>query len=158
MPQGTSTAAPRSLGEREKLFAIATREIRHRTDRPFVPEIAIGKRRDVAHVDSAANYGAAAFQNAQRRRHQRPDRREDDGRVQSFGWRFIRAAGPGRAKTTREFLPFGIAGPREFEDFAAFEARDLRHDVRRGAESVKAEPFRVAGFAKRAIPDQAGAE
>src|SRR5205085_5173972 len=33
-----------------------------------------------------------------------------------------------------------------------------RHDVRRGAEAVQAEPLRVARGAQRAVADQAGAE
>jgi hypothetical protein len=36
--------------------------------------------------------------------------------------------------------------------------RNLDDDVRRGAESVEADPLGVAGEAQRAVADQAGAE
>src|SRR5256714_7174710 len=37
-------------------------------------------------------------------------------------------------------------------------ARQLGDDVRRGTESIKTQPFRVARFAKRPVPDQPGAK
>ena len=75
----------------------------------------------------------------QRRRHQRPDRREDQRRVELFGRLLVGAAGPGRAEPAREFLRRRVAGPREGEDLASLIARDLRHDVRRRAEPVDPE-------------------
>ena len=43
-------------------------------------------------------------QRAQRRRHQRADRREDDGGVERLRRRGVGAAGPGRAERARERL------------------------------------------------------
>src|ERR1051325_172409 len=45
--------------EREKLFAIAAREVGHRAKRPLVPEDFIRKCRHIAHVNPAADDDAA---------------------------------------------------------------------------------------------------
>src|SRR5256885_5299600 len=41
--------------EGQKILAVATREIGHRTDCPFAPNQLVRKRRDVAHVNAAAD-------------------------------------------------------------------------------------------------------
>jgi hypothetical protein len=46
----------------------------------------------------------------------------------------------------------------ECEDAPALVPRDLRDDVRNGAEAVQAEPLAVAGQDERPVDDQAGAE
>ena len=51
-----------------------------------------------------------------------------------------------------------IARPRERVDFAPLGTRDLREQMRRGAEAVKAEPRRVARGTVRAIADEPRAE
>src|SRR6266478_4818349 len=48
----------------EKLFAVATRQVRDRSDDPFFPKIGIWKRWDVAHVNPATNYNAAFGESA----------------------------------------------------------------------------------------------
>src|SRR5205085_3368446 len=68
----------------EKLFAVAAGEIRDRGYRALVPKIAIRKRRNVAHVDPAADDYAAALHVSERRGNERTDRREDDRRVYFF--------------------------------------------------------------------------
>uniref|UniRef100_A0A0U1PBP6 Uncharacterized protein n=1 Tax=Mizugakiibacter sediminis TaxID=1475481 RepID=A0A0U1PBP6_9GAMM len=65
---------------------------------------------------------------------------------------------PHGAQFARERLRGGIAGARERIHLAALVARQLRDDVRGGAEAVQPEPARVAGEAQRAVADQAGAE
>src|SRR4029434_6239916 len=98
-----------SRHEAEKLFAIAPGEIRDGTDRSLMPQLAVRKRRNVAHVNSAADDNAAAIENAKRGRHKRTDWRKNNRRLQSFRWRFIRSSGPFRAELPCEFLRGGVA-------------------------------------------------
>src|SRR5918996_3035014 len=51
--------------ERQKFFAVAPREIGDRTDRAFFPQYRIGKRRNVAHVDTAADHDSSFADGAQ---------------------------------------------------------------------------------------------
>ena len=52
----------------------------------------------------------------------------------------------------------GIAVARESVDLAAFIARDLRENLRRRSEAVKADPPRIAGHPQRAEADQPSAQ
>ena len=52
--------------EREELLAVAAREVRDRAQHALAPEELVGKRGDVAHVDAAADDGAALRDGAQR--------------------------------------------------------------------------------------------
>src|SRR5438874_11663289 len=116
------------------------------------------ERRDIAHVNSGGNYHSAFLEVTQRLRHERANRREDDGSVEGFRRHFVGTAGPGCTKPLREFLRFGIARTGESENLASFKPRDLTNDMGSGAESVQAEPFWVAAFAQRAKADQPGAQ
>src|SRR5262249_5527893 len=57
-----------------------------------------------------------------------------------------------------EALRRGVAGAGEGDHAPAFGARDLRHQVRRGAEAVDSEGLRFTGEAQRAIADEAPTE
>ena len=70
----------------------------------------------------------------------------------------VRIAGPHGAQRQSETLGFGIPTPGERVHLAALVARDLGHDVGRGAEAVDAEPSRIARHAQRAVPDEPGAQ
>ena len=140
--------------EREKFLAVASRQIGDRTDRPLLPQIVIGKRRDVAHVNPAADHGAAALEDAQRCGHERTDRREDDRGLQSLRRSFIRTARPLRTEPAREILRRHVTRAGEREDFAILVSRDLRDDVGRRAEAVNPKSLRVARFAQTSIADQ----
>ena len=54
--------------EREELLAVAAGQVRDRAQRPLAPEDLVRERRDVRHVDSRADDGAAPRDRAQRRR------------------------------------------------------------------------------------------
>jgi hypothetical protein len=86
---------------------------------------------------------------AQRLGHQRPHRREDDARVERLRRRSseppAQAAPSSRAKRLRRV----VAGPREGKDLSAPATRDLRDDVRRGAEAVQAQPRRASPAMRR---------
>ena len=69
-------------GQREERLAIRAREIGDRTDGAFFPEIGVGKARDVAHVDAAADDAPALPHGSEGAGHQIADRREYDGRVE----------------------------------------------------------------------------
>ena len=92
-------------------------------------------------MDAAAHDHAAFAHGSERRRHERADRREDDGGIERLGRHLVRAAGPHRAELARELLRLGVAGSREGVDLASLMARDLRHDMGRRAEAVDAEPL-----------------
>jgi len=134
-------------GKREEVFAIATGEIRDRTDDALEPKVRVGKGGDVAHVNPAANNDAAAIERAQSRRNKVADWREDDRGVEFLGWHFIRTAGPHRAEPAREFLPGSVVRPGECVDVAALMPRYLRDDVCRCTEAINPQPFCVARLA-----------
>ena len=109
-------------------------------------------------MDSCADDGAAFGEDGERRRDEPADRSEDDRRIELLGWALVGAARPLGPELSRERLPLGVSRLREGEDSASLVTRDLRDDVRRRAEAVQADPLGVAGEAKRAVADQAGAE
>ena len=74
-------------------------------------------------------------------------------------------AGAGRSRPptrrrarARTPAPRASSARREREHAPALVPRDLRDDVRRGAEAVEPEPLGVAGHAQRAVADQPGAQ
>jgi hypothetical protein len=95
---------------------------------------------------------------AQRRGHERPDRREKDRRVEQRGWGGAGVAHPLRAEPHGERLCRGIARAREGEHLAPLPDGDLAHEVGGGAEPVDPEPATVAGGYERAVADEAGAQ
>src|SRR5947208_12744248 len=144
--------------EREKLLAVTTRQVGDRAQHTLLPEQVVRESRDVRHVNAGADDRAALCEGAQRERNERADGSEDDRRVEFLGRRLVGAAGPDGAQLTRERLSLLVAGTREGEDAAPLVPRDLRHDVRGGAEAVETEPLGVAREPERPIPDQAGAQ
>ena len=109
-------------------------------------------------MNSGADHAPTLAHRAQRRRHQRADRRIDDGAVQLLGRSVVGAAGPARAEFLRKRLCGGIAGAGEGIDVAALPARHLGNDVRGRAEAVKADFLAVAGHSQRAPADQSRAQ
>ena len=107
-------------------------------------------------MDTGTDHLAAFRGRLERGRHQRTDRREDDGGVELFGRALVRAAGPVGTEATGKSLAFLVAGPGEGENAAALVLRNLSNDVGRGAEAVKAEAPSVTDQAQRAIADQPG--
>src|SRR5205823_4375561 len=95
---------------------------------------------------------------AQCLRHECADRREDERGIERGRRGLVAAAAPRRAKLARKTLTFDVAGARERVDLAALVMSDLRDDMRRGAESVDADPLGPAGLPERAIADQSGAK
>ena len=74
-------------------------------------------------------------------------------------WRLLEGRpGPFRAERARELLALVVAGSREREHAPALGERDLADDVRRRAEPVQTESFRIARKSQRAEADQAGTE
>ena len=137
---------------------VGAREVRHRHHLPLLPQQRIGKARDVRHVDAAADHAPALAHRFQRGRHQRADRREDDGRIERLRRRLLRAARPHRAERAREILRRGVALARESEHAPALPDRDLRQDMGGGAEAVETERLALARHAIAAPADQAGAQ
>ena len=142
----------------EELLPILARQVGDRDDLPLFPQQAIGKARDVGHVDAGADHAAAFAHRFQCRRHERADGREDDRAVERFGRRRVGGAGPAGAELAGEVLPGDIARPGERENVAALPAGHLRDDVSRGAEPVQAELPPFARDAQRTPPDQSGAQ
>ena len=96
----------------------------------------IGERRNVAHVNPAADDRAAALEHAQRCRDERTDRREDDRGIELFRRHFVRASCPDGAEPAREFLRRRVAWSGKRKKFPALMPRHLRNDVGRGAEAI----------------------
>ncbi len=145
--------------EAQELLAIPPREIRHRAHHALLPENAIGEAGNVAHVNPGADDGPALDRGAQRGGHERPDRREDNRRIQGLRRLDIGAAGPDRAQLPRERLRLIVAGPGEGVDLLPLVNRHLGQDVRRRAEAVEAQALHVvAGEPIGAVADQTRAE
>jgi hypothetical protein len=145
-------------GQGEELLAVLPRQVGDRADGPLLPEELVRERGDVAHVDPGADDDAAAVERAQGRWNQSADGREDDRRVQRLGRQLVRGARPLDAERARQLLALRVARPGEREHAPPLVPRDLRDDVRRGAEAVEPEPLAVAREPERAIADQPGAE
>ncbi len=144
--------------ERHELEPVGAGQVGHRAQRALAPQQRIGERRDVAHVDAAADDDAARPYGGQRRRHERADRGEDDGGVQRHRRGAIARPRPLATELAGERRRAGVARAREGITGDAAADRDLRNEVGRGAEAVQAEPARAAAHLERALPDQAGAK
>src|SRR5205823_5898224 len=155
---GDFRAHARARREGEELLRVARSEIGDRSYDALPPEKFVGEGGDVAHVDAAADDGAALAYGFERSRHEVADGSEDKRGVERFGGCFVRGSRPRCAKLARERLPCRVAAAGEGEDAAALVTGDLRDDVRGGAESVDAEVVGVAGEFEGAVPDEAGAE
>ena len=107
-------------------------------------------------MDPGADDRAALRDRRERGRDELAGRGEDDRRVELLGRRA--RARPLRAERARERLRLVVALARDREDAAALRPRDLRDDVRGGAEAVQPEPLGVAREPQRAVADQPRAE
>jgi hypothetical protein len=145
-------------GEAHKRRAIFSREIGDRTDPSLLPQEIVGKGRDLAHMNSAADDDPAFDERFKRDRHQSAHRGEDQRSVK-FGWRrFIATPGPLRAAAKRELLCRRIARAREGVDRAPLVTSDLSDDMRGSAKPVNAYARGVAGHLQRAVADDACAQ
>ena len=79
-------------------------QVGDRAQHPLLPQVAVGEGGDVGHVDAGAHDGAAGRDGAQRGGHERPDRGEDQRRVERLGPGRRRVAGPLGAERARERL------------------------------------------------------
>ena len=132
MSKNSSASLPRQVGDRHDL--------------PLFPEQPVRKARDVAHVDAGADHAAALAHRLQRRRHQRADRRKDDGGVERLRRRFVGAAGPVAHRGCRAKAGRRRRRARTKADTSRpCQRRHLGDDVGGGAEAVEAEPPAVAG-------------
>ena len=66
----------------QKFMRVGARQVRDRHHVPLLPQQRIGEARNVRHVDAAADHAAALAHRFQRGRHQRADRREDNGGIE----------------------------------------------------------------------------
>jgi hypothetical protein len=109
-------------------------------------------------VNTGTDHAASLARRRERCRHQRPDRRENDGRIEGFRRELVRASGPDDAQLPRQLLRGFIAGPCQCKYPAALGVRHLGKQVGRGSETVQTEAGCIAGGTIGAIADQAGAE
>jgi LTXXQ motif family protein len=142
----------------KEFLAVLPGQISDRFKFPLLPENAVRKTWNIAHVNSGADDAASFADRAQRRRDKHSDRCIDYGAVERLGWRVIGTSHPACAKLFREFLRGDVACPGESEHLAALPARDLRDDVRGGTKAVESNIFAVSSHLQRAPPDQAGAQ
>ncbi len=136
---GADAQARREIEEIERVLP---RQVGDRAQHALLPEQRVGKARDVAHVDAAADDGAAGRDRAQRRRHQRADGGEDQRGVERLRRHLVRTAGPAAGDAAGEFLCRRVTRAREGEHALPVVPRHLRGDMRRRAEAVDAEPLR----------------
>src|SRR5215208_750128 len=157
--EGRRLRADRHLrGEGEELLAIPAGEVRNRAHGTLASEDLVRERRYVAHVDAGAHHHATLRHGPQRNRNQRPDRREDDGRIEFLRRELGRAPSPRSPELAREALALLVAIPGERKDLPALMQGHLDDYVGGGAEAVEAEAFGVAGHPQGAIADQARAQ
>src|SRR5215469_1567267 len=97
-------------------------------------------------MNAAADDRAATFQHAKRRWHKRSDWCKNNCGVETFGWRFIRAARPLRTQSTGEFLRLDIARTGKSKHLPLLMTRHLCDDVCCRAKTIKAEPTSAASF------------
>ena len=142
----------------QKLEGILAGQVGHRDHLAFFPQQPIRKRRDVAHVDAGADDTTTLADRGRCRRHQRTDRREQDGGIEGLGQQGCRAAGPYRAQRPGVSLGRAVAGPREGVDVAPLPATDLSDDVSCRAEAIEPDPPTFACEPERPPADQAGAQ
>src|SRR5689334_17693735 len=81
-------------GQCEELLPVPGGEVGYRTDAPFFPEQVVGKRRNVAHMNTATNDHPAFLDDFERLRNEFPGRREKDSRLQRDWERLSRIACP----------------------------------------------------------------
>ena len=109
-------------------------------------------------MDAAAHHASAFLHCTQGGRHERADRRENDGGIERFRRHLIGAAGPHRAERAREILRSFISGAGECVDTPPLPGGDLCQDVGGGAEAVETNRSGVTGHAIAAPADQPGAK
>lgn len=145
----------RDLHER---FAVCVSQIRNRHDAPFAPQNGIGKRRDIAHVDTPADDYTTLRHGFQRDGHKRAHWREDRCGVDLSWCDILAAPCPCRSQPARELLRSHIAGACKCKDRPALRSRNLRHNMRRRAKTANADTLRVTRHHKRPIADQSRAQ
>ena len=105
-------------------------------------------------MDAGADHRPARGNGAQGDRDQLSGGGEDDRRVERLGQpglagvgdlgAAIRVTRPGGAELEREALRLGVARPRQREHAPALVGGHLADDVGGGAETVEADPLRIA--------------
>ena len=144
--------------EREELLAVAARQVRDRADARARPRAARTGRTGCRTCGSRRRRRCRPSATARERGgHELAGRREDDRGVELLGRRPDRRPTPRRA-SGRTPAPASSPSRVTANTRRPCAARDLRDDVRRGAEPVQPEPLRVAREPQRAVADQAGAE
>src|SRR5665213_3353477 len=106
-------------GQRQELVSVLAGQVGHRADRALVPEVLVGKRRDVGHVDAGAHDRATGGQGLERRWDKLAGRGEDDRAVHGLGRWLVAAARPAGAQLPCEGLRALIAGAGERVDLPA---------------------------------------
>jgi hypothetical protein len=109
-------------------------------------------------VDPRADDDTALPHVSERERDELAGRSEEDRCVELLGRPLVRVACRRGAERASECLRLAVARPRQCVDRAPLVHGDLTDDVRCRSEPVEPDPLRVAGAAKGAVADQAGAE
>ena len=110
---------------REEFDSVGASQVGDRAQDPLAPEDRVRKARDVAHVDSGADHGAAFADRLEHARNQIPDGCEDHGGVELDGRQRLRGPGPDCPQSASELLADMVCGTRECIDAASLMARDL---------------------------------
>src|SRR5439155_23209891 len=100
----------------------------------------------------------AGVQRFERGRHQRTDRREDQGGIEGLRRRDERVAGPFGPQASRKRLLLRVTRRGKGKHASTLVAGDLRDDVGRVAEAIETDALRIAREPERPIADQAGTE
>ena len=109
---GPNGRTKRNAGrEVEEHGGVGAGEIRDGEYFALLPESAIGKGRDVAHVDAAADDPTAFLDRIQCPRNERTERREDDRRVERLRWPLVRATTACRGSSPHPLMNRGSALP-----------------------------------------------
>src|SRR5581483_10645420 len=118
----------------EELDSVRAGQVGHRAHHPLAPEDLVRERRDIAHVDLAADDRPAGSRRPKREGNELAGRREQDGRVELLRWEICRGAGPLGTELACEALTLLVSFAREREHPTTLMERHLCDDVCRAAE------------------------
>src|SRR5690606_23313231 len=122
---------------------ILASEIGNREYLSLLPEIGIGKARNIAHIYARTHNPAALAHRFQRQRHQRADRCENQRSIQRHRRFLHRRARPYAAQRPRKPLPCSVSLARERIDLTSLPNSHLREDVRGRAKTIETDALRL---------------
>src|ERR1700683_63092 len=144
--------------EAQKIKAVLAGEIGDGQELALLPQEAVGKARDITHVDTCTDNAAALAYCLQGLRHEIAHCREDDRGIEQRRWHRVGITCPGDTQAAGKRLSRQVPGSRKREYRTLLPDCHLRQNVGSGAEAVEAELSAVACDRERTPADKTGAQ